>query len=293
MELKEYLLKELSPSTAKRYQHDLQNFFPHLKRPGEATYQQIMDVIGALRKKYSNPRTINRFLAAIKKYYDYLQYTGVRKDHPCKSIKLRDGKRRDIQLQDLFSTQELEVLLESKPKRKRDRKLFVIRDKLILSLLIYQGLVRTEISLIETDDINLEEGTITVKGDERTNKRTLPLKAKQIHLLYEYQSKERPRSTSNKLFIGMRSEPMSSDSLARIVQGYQYLFTPEGAHSPEKTLTCQTIRMSVTRNLLKEGKDVRIVQAYMGHKSPGTTEKYKQSHTEELKAEIQKYHPLK
>jgi integrase/recombinase XerD len=51
--------------------------------------------------------------------------------------------------------------------------------------------------------------------------------------------------------------------------------------------------MSVTRNLLKEGKDIRVVQTYMGHKSPGTTEKYKQSHTEELKAEIQKYHPIK
>lgn len=286
MELKSYLQKGLSPSTAKRYQHDLQTFFLHLKRPGEASYQQIMDVIGTLRKRYNNPKTINRFLAAIKKYYDYLQYTGARKDHPCKSIKLRDGKRRDIQLQDLFSTKELELLMESKPKRDRERKANTIRDKLILSLLIYQGLVRTEISLIETDDINLEEATLTAKGDERTNKRTLPLKAKQIHLLYEYQHKERPRSASNKLFIGMREEPMSSDSLARIVQRYQYLF-------PEKELTCQTIRMSVTRNLLKEGKDVRIVQAYMGHKSPGTTEKYKQSHTEELKAEIQKYHPLK
>lgn len=285
MELKDYLQKELSPSTATRYQHDLQAFFLHLKRPGDATYQQIMDVLGALRKKYNNPKTINRFLSAIKKYYDYLQHIGARKDHPCKSIKLRDGKRRDIQLQDLFSTKELELLMESRPKRDRYRKANTIRDKLILSLLVYQGLVRTEISRIETDDIDLEEATILARGDERTNRRTLPLKARQTHLLYEYQHKERPRSASNKLFIGMRGEPMSSDSLARIVQGYQYLF-------PEKTLTCQTIRMSVTRNLLKEGKDVRMVQAYMGHKSAGTTEKYKQSHTEELKAEIQKYHPL-
>jgi integrase/recombinase XerD len=51
--------------------------------------------------------------------------------------------------------------------------------------------------------------------------------------------------------------------------------------------------MSVTRNLLKEGKDIRVVQVYMGHKSPGTTEKYKQNHTEELKMEIQKHHPIK
>jgi integrase/recombinase XerD len=287
MDLKSYLQKNLSPSTAARYERDLQLFFFHLKQPGTATYKQIMDVIGVLRKKYNNPKTVNRILAAIKKYYDYLLSTGTRKDHPCKSIALRDTRRRNIQLQDLFSTQELEHLIESKPKSQhKNRKTNQVRNKLLLSLLVYQGMARTEISKIEIEDINLEEGTIKARGDERTSSRTLPLKAKQVHLIYGYMHKERPETESGKLFIGLRGDPMSSDSLCRIVLRYQYLF-------PEKTLNSQTIRMSVTRNLLKEGKDIRVVQTYMGHKSPGTTEKYKQSHTEELKAEIQKYHPLK
>lgn len=303
MDLKSYLQKELSPSTAARYERDLQIFFFHLKQPGTATlpaeaaakagYKQIMDVIGLLRKKYSNPKTVNRILAAIKKYYDYLLHTGARKDHPCKSIALRDTRRRSIALQDLFTTQELEHLIECKPKSQKSRKTHQIRNKLLLSLLVYQGMARTEISKIEIGDINLEKGTIKARGDERTNGRTLPLRANQVHWIYEYLHKERPQGESNKLFIGLRGEPMSSDSLCRILLRYQYLFTPEGAHSPERALNSQTIRMSVTRNLLKEGKDIRVVQAYMGHKSPGTTEKYKQSHTEELKAEIQKYHPLK
>jgi integrase/recombinase XerD len=286
MDLKNYLQKNLSPSTAARYERDLKYFFLQLKTPNTATYKQIMEVIGVLRKKYSNPKTVNRILAAIKKYYDYLLHIGARKDHPCKSITLRDTRRRSLHLQDLFTTQELEYLIESKPKSKRNRKINQVRNKLLLSLLVYQGLVRTEISRIEMGDINLEEGTIRARGDERTNGRNLPLKAKQIHLIYEYINKERPQTTSEKLFIGMRGDPMSSDCLCRIVLRYQYLFT-------EKTLNCQTIRMSVTRNLLKEGKDIRVVQVYMGHKSPGTTEKYKQGRTEELRAEIQKHHPIK
>ena len=286
MDLKSYLEKNMSPSTATRYERDIQLFFLQLKNPNTATYKQIMEVIGALRKKYSNPKTVNRVLAAIKKYYDYLLHIGTRKDHPCKSILLRDTRRRSLQLQDLFSTQELEYLIESKPKSQHNRKVNQTRNKLLLSLLVYQGMARTEISKIEIDDINLEEGTIKARGDERTNSRTLPLKAKQVHLIYKYMNNERPETTSKKLFIGLRGDPMSSDCLCRIVLRYQYLFA-------EKTLNSQTIRMSVTRNLLKEGKDIRVVQTYMGHKSPGTTEKYKQSHTEELKAELQKYHPLK
>lgn len=300
MDLKSYLQRELSPATAARYERDLQIFFFHLNlaagrhaQPGTATYKQIMDVIGLLRKKYSNPKTVNRILAAIKKYYDYLLHTGRRKDHPCKSISLRDTRRRSVQLQDLFTTQELEHLIECRPESRKNRKVNQVRNKLLLSLLVYQGMARTEISKIEIGDINLEEGTIRAKGDERTHGRTLPLKAKQVHWIYEYMNRERPKAESNKLFIGLRGEAMSSDSLCRIVLRYQYLFRPEGAHSPERTLNSQTIRMSVTRNLLKEGKDIRVVQAYMGHKSPGTTEKYKQSHTEELKAEIQKYHPIR
>ena len=277
MDLKTYLQKNLSSSTAARYERDLQLFFFQLKTPNTATYKQIMDVIGSLRKKYSNPKTVNRILAAIKKYYDYLLHIGARKDHPCKSIALRDARRRSLQLQDLFSTQELEHLIESKPKSQhKNRKTNQIRNKLLLSLLVYQGMARTEISKIETSDINFEEGTIKARGDERTNSRTLPLKAKQTHLIYEYMNKERPRTESEKLFIGMRGDPMSSDCLCRIVLRYQYLFA-------EKSLNCQTIRMSVTRNLLKEGKDIRVVQTYMGHKSPGTTEKYKQGRTEELR----------
>jgi integrase/recombinase XerD len=283
MDLKSYLQKNLSPSTAVRYERDLQLFFFHLKNPQEAKYKQIMDVIGELRKKYSNPKTVNRILAAIKKYYDYLLSTGTRKDHPCKSIILRDTSRRSLQLQDLFTTQELEHLIESKPKSQC--RVNQTRNKLLLSLLVYQGMARTEISKIEIDDINLEEGTIKARGDERTNSRILPLQAKQVHLIYAYLNKERPRAESEKLFIGQRGNAMSSDCLCRIVLRYQYLFA-------EKTLNSQTIRMSVTRNLLKEGKDIRVVQVYMGHKSPGTTERYKQSHSEELKAEIQKYHPL-
>ena len=50
--------------------------------------------------------------------------------------------------------------------------------------------------------------------------------------------------------------------------------------------------MSVITNLLKQGKDLRKVQTFAGHKYPSATERYKQSGIEELKQVIQKLHPL-
>ncbi len=44
--------------------------------------------------------------------------------------------------------------------------------------------------------------------------------------------------------------------------------------------------------MLKEGKDLRVVQVFAGHKKISSTEKYKQTAIDELKAAIHKYHPL-
>ncbi|MBC7510220.1 MAG: hypothetical protein H7320_15970, partial [Ferruginibacter sp.] len=64
-----------------------------------------------LRNRYRNASTISRIVSGIKVYYDYLCSEGIRNDNPTKAIKLRDKPSRDIQLQDLFTTEELAFLL--------------------------------------------------------------------------------------------------------------------------------------------------------------------------------------
>ncbi|MDX9783056.1 MAG: hypothetical protein RBT35_08810 [Bacteroidales bacterium] len=44
--------------------------------------------------------------------------------------------------------------------------------------------------------------------------------------------------------------------------------------------------------MLKEGKDLRVVQVFAGHKKISSNKKYRQSGIEELQAAIEKYHPL-
>ena len=52
------------------------------------------------------------------------------------------------------------------------------------------------------------------------------------------------------------------------------------------------IRQSVIAHLLKSGNDLRVVQVFAGHKRAAATEEYKQTGLEELKAVIDKLHPL-
>jgi integrase/recombinase XerD len=288
MELEQYLKKKVAPSTTKRYLREIELYFLFQMKekntqPENATYQQIMDYLGKLRTQNKH-KQLSVILHAIKKYYSYLIATNQRQDHPCQAIKLRDRSSRDIQLQDLFKSEELEQLLNKKERYP----ILKNRNQIIISLLIYQGLTNGEITHLTKEDINLEEGTIQITPGRKTNGRTLKLQSKQVYWLMEYLQNDRPKL----LKVETEKLVISKLGTAETGEGISYLIETQKHRFPERKLNAKTIRQSVITNLLKQSKDLRLVQAFAGHKYPSATEKYKQTQVEELKNQILKYHPL-
>jgi len=114
------------------------------------------------------------------------------------------------------------------------------------------------------------------------------LKPKQIYWLINYIEKDRPKLLkvkTEKLVITKVGTAEMGEGICYIIETLRHLF-------PNRKLNPKTIRQSVITNLLKAGKDLRLVQAFAGHKYPSATERYKQTDLEELKHQIQKYHPL-
>ena len=286
--LEEYLQERHPASTVRYYTRDIALYLQEHPKASEYGYTAITGYIGGLRKRYSNARTVTRILQAIKKYYQYLHYSGQRKDNPAKAIRLRDNKAKPIQLQDLFTIAELQMLLQ--PKKER-YPFLAIRNKTMMSLLVYQGLKIGELIQVEIRHISLSAASIFVPGTEKTNKRTLALKAEQVMLLHDYISVARPKlitantGNSTRLLLSKLGQPIGIAEVQYLIGTYRHLY-------PGRHLTAQSIRMSVIRNLLDAGNDIRIVQVFAGHKRPDATEQYKQSHVDTLKTEIQKYHPL-
>jgi len=286
MTLIEYLNQRHTKGTAERYQRDIVIYLQTVTEAKaiNATYGDIMEYIDILRNKYSNAETIKVIIHSIKKYYYWLNHTGQRKTHPCRNLKLREKTNRDIQIQDLFTASELELLLERK-ERYKDVK---TKNQVIISLLIYQGLTRNDIVNLNLKDIDLKEGTIYIKSDTKTNSRTLKLKTKQIILLHKYINESRnklQKSETEFLILTKLGTPEKGEGISYLLETAKHLF-------PDRNLNTKTIRQSVIANLLKSGHDLRLVQVFAGHKYPSATEKYRQTGIEELKAGIQKYHPL-
>lgn len=286
MNLTEYLQKHYTPKTAKAYIREIETYTAGNPENKKYTYSEIVNHIGTLRTRYSNPQTINRILASIKAYYSYLCFTGTRKDNPAKSILLKDKQSRDIQLQDLFTTEELETLLTAKKERFTN---LDYRNKVLISLLIYQALKPNEIEALECEEINLEEATIYIKSSAKSNSRTLPLKAGQILMFKKYLEEIRPKlvqeNQTKAFIIGQRKEPMTAEDITKHIRRNYDVYRP-------RRVNALTIRQSVIANLLKRNNDLRIVQVFAGHKNPSATEKYKQAQLEELKAAVQRHHPL-
>ena len=281
MSLQEYLQQRHAGGTVKRYLREIRLFFASVENPETAGYQQVMDYIGELRR---GGLDANPPLCAIKQYYSYLVAEGIRGDHPAKSIRLRDKRKKDIQLQDLFKAEELALLLDRKERYPVLRN----RNQIIISLLIWQGLTNGEVKNLEVGDIHLEAGTVYIKAQRKTGARTLKLQPRQVYWLMHYIGEDRPRLLkvqTQKLIISKLGTEENGEGIGYIIETCRHLF-------PDRKLNAKTIRQSVITNLLKEGKDLRLVQAFAGHKYPSTTEKYKQTHIEHLKQQVLKYHPL-
>jgi integrase/recombinase XerD len=287
MSLQAYLRNHYSAATGKAYAREIEIYLSNYPTAPTAVYKDITAYIGALRQRYRKPATLSRILAAIKVYYDYLCHQGLRNDHPAKSIRLKDKQSRDVQLQDLFTADELDSLLH----RKERYSALESRNKVLVSLLVYQALLPREMAALRINDINLEAGTLTIRGSRKTKGRELSLRPNQVLLFYQYIRESRPKLLNGNptpaLMMGIRGEPMKAEDITKHVKrSYKGLY-------PGREVNAQTIRQSVIANLLKQGHDLSIVQGFAGHKYPSTTQRYRQSEVETLAAAVNRYHPLR
>jgi len=285
-DLEIYLKKTLTLSSVESYLYNINRFKKANPNADNYTYQDLMKYVEILRKTYKTG-TIDMMLASIKKYYDFLIEIKQRKDNPTQAIKLKDNQDNPIQLQDLLSEKQLKSLLNP---RKERYPFLAKRNHVILSLLLNQAPRVGEIIQLKLSDIDLEKATIQLTGTGQTNSRTLPLKAEQILLFYDYINQYRNqlkthRDDQNAFLLGKLGTPIKTDDINYLIGTFKKTL--------KLKVTSTTIRQSVITNLLNAGNDLRLVQHFAGHKCPDTTEKYRQTGLEALKTQIKILHPLK
>lgn len=245
----------------------------------QVSYTEILDYTDHLKREAGSVGYVNRNLLSVQYYFSCLKSKGLTVFNPVAGIRLK-GTVRTIP-HHLLERAELEEL-QDKYEVKDDR---THRNKVMLGLLVFQGLSRLELETLRPEHLKLREGKIQVPQTGKNNGRTLALQPGQILDLQEYLLIIRPKlqRSSERLFTGRNDIESLKNSLLHLNYALKKI-------NPKYQNVMQ-IRQSVITEWLKE-KDLRTVQYMAGHKYVSSTECYQITNLEDLKEALNKHHPL-
>ena len=274
-----------SNSTIRSYLFANRIFLADNQSPENYTYKDVVEYLNGKLRGYNNRNTLVYLLNGMKKYFDYLVATGLRDDHPCKTFQIRNLRKREVIHQDLFCSEELEKLMDREERYKDLR----LRNQVLVSLLIYQGLNSSEIETLDVSHIDLDGGTVFLKGSRNLGKRHLELDKCQYGLFDCYKNQARKnllRDDSKAFLLNKLGQRVTSDGIHYLISTYKLLF-------PGRALTPSSIRQSVIANWLNE-KKLPLLQAQhlAGHKWVSTTLKYRQENMEGQRELMNRWFPI-
>lgn len=258
-------------------------------------YNDITAYVKSNQQRAIKARTVQLMVTQVKHYLNYLVESGTLANNPALALKIKNAKRKTVY--NILSVDELETIykeykseLPTNPKAPPQtlNKLARKRNKVLLGLLIYQGIATDDVKNIELKHLELREGKITIPGTKRSNERTLKLESHQIFDLYDYVNGVRKeilnltKKQSNSLFISIGTGNRMQNTLQKL--------TNEITQQNSNVENLHQVRASIITNWLKQ-YNKRKVQYMAGHRYVSSTEHYEANNIEALQEDIQRFYP--
>lgn len=144
------------------------------------------------------------------------------------------------------------------------------RARLIVTLMLQQGLRCVEVSRLELCDLDRFHGTMRVRG-KADHERVLPLMDETKYALHEYLS-EYPCTAGPLVRSYTQLQSLTPGSISRLVSGWMLDSGVKSA--PRDGISAHCNRHTMASDMLRNGAHLRDVQAALGHAHLATTETY-------------------
>jgi integrase/recombinase XerD len=162
------------------------------------------------------------------------------------------------------------------------------RDRIILEILYDTAIRRSEMSAIEIEHLDLEDGYIRVRG-KGNRQRVVPVCARVCELVQNYILMVRPQFIRGKdngfLILNRFGNPMEPNGIWAVVKRCAK------KAGIKKNVSTHTFRHTCARHMMKNGAPVRHIQELLGHESLESTQIYTRVTINDLKKVHKKYHP--
>lgn len=240
-------------NTVRTYTSMMETFLRYVY-PREASDCNAEDLTRMV-KDYVLPRGLsysyqNQLISAVKKFY-----LEIHKDKIDPGEFTRPRVRH--RLPNVLSKEEVRQVLTAPLNEKH---------RVLLSVIYGCGLRRSEIIMLELEDIDRDRMLLSIRQAKGFKDRVVPISSKLVEMIDSYIKKYQPAVF---LFEGHRQGyPYSAASVEKV---FNFACIRAGIR---KEITLHGLRHSYATHLLEAGTDLRYIQELLGHKSSKTTEIY-------------------
>lgn len=280
------LVRGLSENTIEGYLHDVELLNEFVSSEGgdicKVKEEALHSFLASLRDMGIGARSQARIIAGIRGFFRYLQSEGVIEENPAD---LLDSPKMTLHLPEVLSVEEIDAMIAAIPKEKAE----ALRNEAIMEIMYGSGLRVSELVNMRISRLSLEEGFMLVEG-KGSKERVVPISPRGNELtalwLRERNLMTVAPEASDILFLNRRGR-----QLTRVMIFYIVRDLAERAGIKRK-VSPHTLRHSFATHLIEGGANLRSIQELLGHESVTTTELYVHLDRRQLKATLERYHPL-
>jgi site-specific recombinase XerD len=152
------------------------------------------------------------------------------------------------------------------------------RERAVLSVAYGCGLRRTEIEVLNTNDINFFNGILVVREGKNRKRRDIPMNDAVIRDLKSYLINERHNylKENNRLelsfFINNKGKRMKGGHMNQLLK--DIILRSKSVSLMQKQITLHSLRHSIAMHLAENGADIEFIRDFLGHSEIDTSHIY-------------------
>ncbi len=261
-------------STPKHYLSDLDLFIRQIgnKTPENVTFKDIDEFIDSQMEKQLKPATINRRIASLHTFFEYLASEKPDKEWPNPVNRRRHALKQGQSLPRDASEAEVEALFAVVNDA---------RDKAMFGLMVGAGLrvgevVSLQCEYLEAPPVPGQMARLRVIGKGR--KERIDWVTPYWYEVLTQWLLIRPHAKTNHIFLNQHQRPLS-------VSGVQYRLT-QYCKRANIHLTCHQLRHTFARRLAEQRMPVESISQLLGHARIETTQRYTAGANPDLRDEF-------
>ena len=279
--------KRFSPNTLIAYQTDLNQFSHFLSDAGQgltllsATTRSIRSWVIALLDSGISPRSVNRKLTTLRRFYRYLVGEGLISVNPAVSL---SAVKTQKPLPSFMDENSMILLAEGMADIDNYQDLLRV---VVIELLYGTGMRLSELIGLLDRDFDAVRQQVKVLG-KRQKERLIPVPAKLADLIIHYRQvrdQEFGELQEPHLLLTIKGNQLYPRLVYRIVNEALGLVTTAGQRSPH------VLRHTYATHLLNQGAGLNAIKELLGHASLSATQVYTHTVFEQLKQIYNKAHP--